>query len=242
MRPGEIEIELVERQTGKHHSRALRRKQLIPAVIYGQGVEGTTSAAIDEKSVLKYGGHKFENTIFSVKSTNPKLSPLKVLMKEVTRHPLSRKALHVDMYAVDMKKPVRVPVELRYEGKAAGLAEGGVLQSLLRELMVECLPALIPEFIPVDVTNLNIHESLHINDLKLPDGVKAVSAENLALVTVTVIKDEVLTAAPAADAAAAVPEVIGKGKKPEEGAAAPAAGGAAPAAGAKAPAAKTDKK
>jgi len=103
-----------------------------------------------------------------------------------------------------------------------------LLQPIMRQIEVECLPGKIPEFISVDVTNLGIHQSVHLADVTLPEGVKAVTG-NVALVTVAVIEEEAATpvaaaaaapgAAPAAGAAAE-PEVIKKGKKEEDGAAA----------------------
>lgn len=232
---GNFEVPVESRSTGRHNSRVLRKGQKIPGVVYGAGVKGNHHFAADEKLVVKYGSHVFENTILTLKSSDSKLNDVKVLLKEIIRHPVTRRPLHIDFWAIDLKKSVRVNVEVRFEGRAAGLADGGVLQPILREVEVECLPTAIPEFFSLDVSNLGVHDTLHISDIKLPDGVKTVSHENLALVTVTVIREEEVApaAAAAVPGAAAEPEVIAKGKKPEEGAAAAPAGGDAKAAAAK---------
>lgn len=239
MKPGQIELQADPRKVKKEKNNVLRRKSLIPGIVYGTTMKQPVAFQMAEKQVVKYGTHQYENTIFTLKSSDKTLDNVKVLIKDLTRNTLNRRPLHLDLLAVDMTKPVKVSVELKYIGKAEGVSSGGVLQPILREILVECLPTSIPESISVDVSPLGVHESLHISDIKFPEGVKAVTHENLAIVTVTVIAEE--AAAPvAAAAAAAEPEVIGKGKKPEEGAEGAAAGGATPAKAA-APA-KADKK
>jgi large subunit ribosomal protein L25 len=236
MKQGQFELEVSVRPTGRHNSRVLRKQDMTPGVVYGTGIKGNIHLSAVEKFVRKYATGEFENTILTLKSSDAALNGVKVLLKDIAVHPVTRRPVHMDLWAIDLKKPVRVNVEVRYEGKAIGLADGGVLQSLLREIEVECLPTEIPEFIATDVSNLGVYDTLHISDLKLPAGVKSTAKEDLALVTVTIVKEEV--AAPVAVAAAAAePEVAAKGKKPEEGAAAGAAG-AKPAAAAAKPAAK----
>jgi large subunit ribosomal protein L25 len=92
--------------------------------------------------------------------------------------------IHIDFYEVDVNKPLQTTVPLHFIGKPQGVTAGGLLQSLRRDITVECLPRSIPEFIAVDVSALNIHDTLHIEDLTLPEGVKAVFDTNEAVVTV----------------------------------------------------------
>ncbi len=248
MKQGQFELQVTGRETGRHQSRMLRNKLVVPGVVYGAGVKGNVHLCGEEKIIRKYASHEFENTILTLRSSDKVLDGVKVLVKEVSRHPVTQRPLHVDFWAIDLNKPIRVYVEVRFDGKAAGLAEGGVLQPLLREIEVECLPTSIPEFLACDVSSLGIHDTLHISDLKLPSGVKSVSTDDLAIVTVTVIREEEVAApTPAAAAAAgaatpAEPEVIAKGKKPEEGAAAAAPGAKPAAGGAAAPAKPAAKK
>ena len=236
MKPGEISIPLQARSTDLHLS-GIRKDKNVPAVIYGAGLKNGFPCMTDSGTLLKYGTHHYENTIFKIESNDTNLKGKMVLLKEISRHPVTRNPLHVDFYSVDMNKPVRVPVEFKFEGKAAGVADGGTVQPVMREILVECLPTKIPDSIVVDVTPLKIADSLHVKDITFPDGVKPVTHENLTIVTCIYIKEEVITPVAAADAtaAAAEPEVIAKGKPKEGEAAAP--GAAAPAA-----AAKTEKK
>lgn len=218
----DIQIEVSTRQTGKSAVRKLRREKQVPGVVYGATENKTFSA--EEKMIVKYNTSKFENAIFTLKSKDSKLNGLKVLLKEVASHPVTRRPSHIDMLAIDLNKEVRVYVELRLEGKAAGIGDGGLLEQLVREIEVECLPAKIPQYLSVDVTRLGVGEAAHLQDIKFPDGVKATSHENIAVATVTIVKEEVV----AAPTVAAVPGAEGAAAPGAEGAAAP---GAAPAAG-----------
>jgi len=219
MQQQNLEILVENRKVGKLHCRKYRRLQKIPGVVYGSGKQNFNFVT-EEKILRKYAGQKYENVIFTLKSDEAAVNGTKVLLKEVIVQPVTRRPLHVDMLAIDMNKEVKISVELRFEGKAEGISEGGVLQPILRQLEVWCLPAKIPEFIAVDVSPLHVGQALHLSEIKLPDGVRATTHEDIALVTVTVIKDEEPT--PQATAAAAATAA---------GAAAPVAGGAAPAAG-----------
>ena len=227
MAKDKIEIPVSARMSGKHNSRSSRIEGKIPAVIYGPKTEPMNVSA-DELTVRRYQGRKFESTIFALKGEG-KANGLSVILRDVQVHPVTRRPLHVDFFAPDMSKPVRVKVELRLIGKAQGLSEGGLLEHMLRELEIEVLPLEIPDFIEADVTALGLGDALHVSDLKVGKGVTFISLPTLTIATVAVPREEV--AAPVAAAAAPAAGAAG--------AAAPAAGaaGAKPAAGAKAPAA-----
>lgn len=227
MKGQQIELTVSARKSGKHHSRQLRKSGMVPGVLYGNKSKQVVTFATEEKALRKYSASQYENSIFKLKSDISSVNGTPVLIKSIDVHPVNRRPLHVDFYEVDMNKAVRVSVELRFEGKAIGLSEGGLLQPLMRQIEVECLPGNIPEFIAIDVSNLGVHQSIHLGEVTLPEGVKAVTG-NVALVTVGIIEEEAATPAAAAATpgaaapAAAEPEVIKKGKKEEEGAAAAA--------------------
>jgi large subunit ribosomal protein L25 len=237
-----IELEVQPRsEIGKGANRRLRNKGLIPAVMYGASKKNFNIQASTKIMNQIVSGHN-ENAIITLKSVQPEVNGKHVLVKEWDRDVLTRLPQHVDFYEIDLKKSVRVKVPLHFVGKAKGVTDGGLVSPIVREIEVDCLPTSIPEFIEVDVSALGIGDSIHIEELAVPEGVKKHFNENYTLVTCTFIKEEVIAAPVAADAAAgpAEPEVIAKGKKEEEGAeggdkkAAPAAGGAkAPAAPAK---------
>lgn len=224
-----VEIPVTARQTGKHFSRMSRTAGQIPAVVYGPKTT-PVNVLVEERFIRKYAGKKFESTIFNLASTEKGVDKLAVLMKDVQVHPVSRRPVHIDFFAIDMDSNIRVSIGIRFEGKPEGLSEGGVLELIVREVEVECKPNEIPEEIVVDVSSLGVGDALHVSDIKPKSGVKILSLPTLTLATVAVPKEEaapVVAAAAATDAAA-----------PAAGAAAPAAGAAAPAAAAK----KDDKK
>jgi large subunit ribosomal protein L25 len=218
------DLTVESRQTGKHNSRALRRERKVPAVVYGS-LSKPMNITIDESSVLRFNTRAHENTLFNLKSADSSLNNIVVLMKDVNVHPLTRRPQHVDLFALDLKKAVRVAVEIKLEGKPIGLSEGGLLNVVNRQIEIECLPTEIPESFSADISGLGVGDALHASDVKVPAGVKVISAPELTIAVVNLFVEE--EAAPAAAAAEA---------------AAPAAG--APAAGAAAPAAakKEDKK
>lgn len=232
-----IEIKVDKRETGKHSARALRREKRVPSIVYGQKVKNIPMFA-DEISVLKYKSALKDNSLFKFVSEDAGLNGLMALMKEIDRDPVSQRPMHVDFYAVDLAQTVRVKVEVSFTGKPVGLAQGGFLTVVNRYVEVECKVSDIPENLTADVSNLNVNESLHLSEVQMPAGIKAVSSGDTTLATVTIITEEELQAATTATAAT-TPVV--EGEAPAEGAAAaPAAGAAAPA-DAKAAPAKEEK-
>lgn len=202
----------------------LRRAGKVPAVFYGPGKIGQSVCVDAREFRMKLDGLEGSHLI-QLLSPAGDFNEKMVLLKEVQRHPVTSSPMHIDFYEVDVNKPITVTVPLHFIGKAQGVTAGGLLQSLRREVTVECLPREIPEFIQVDVTSLGLHDTVHIADLVLPAGVKAVYDTNDAVVTVA---SPVTEAKPTAEAA--------------EGAAAEGAAPAPAAAGTAGGAAKTEKK
>jgi large subunit ribosomal protein L25 len=168
-----------------------------------------------------------------------------VLLKEYQQDPLTRQLLHADFIDVRENEQVKVNVPLVLVGKPAGVLEGGVLSQSRRELEVYALPGAIPEKIEVDVGAMKIAQSLHINEVKLPEGVKVKSQVNYTIAVVSVPEKEevapVVAAVPVAGAPGAAPAAADA--KPGDAKAADGkAGAAAPAADAKAGGGKKDEK
>lgn len=195
-----IELTVEPRDTGKGNSRELRTNKKVPAVIYG--AIKPVNVFIDENTVKKYNTRAYENALFNLKSSNKDANGQVALIKSVDIHPLSRRPQHVDLFALDLKKPVRVSVEVRLEGRPVGLAEGGLLNVVMRSVEVEVLPTDIPEFFTVDISGLNVGESIHASDLKLTGSIKLITDEGATIAGVVVQEDEAPAAAPVAAAAA----------------------------------------
>lgn len=223
-----IDLNVEARESGRASSRALRVSRRVPAVVYGS--LDPANISLEENAVIKYNTRAFENSLFKLKAKDSKLNGVVVLLKDVVVHPVTRRPQHVDLHAIDLKKAIRVNVEVRLEGKPVGLAEGGLLNVVNRTIEVECLPTEIPEFFTADISNLGVGDALHVSDLTLPATLKVLSTPETTIAVVNLfVEEEVAPTPAAADAAAAA--------APAAGGAAPAAPGTAPAAGAAAPAA-----
>ncbi|MGZ6989303.1 MAG: 50S ribosomal protein L25 [Thermoanaerobaculia bacterium] len=229
-----IVVEVEKRlTTGKNAANRLRAQDQIPAVLYGGGKDMETwSLQVPRKTLatlLNKGLHG--NAIFklNLKGTD---QTRHVMIRDLALDPVSRKMLHVDFVRVLLDRKLRVKSEIEIEGVANGVKTGGILNIVTHEILIECLPADIPESVKVDVSAMEIHDSLRVSDLKLGDKIKVLENADRVLAHVGVPKAEevpvaaVAAAVPGAEGAAAAPaepEVIKKGKKEEEGAeAAPA--------------------
>lgn len=220
-----LELAVEQRQTGKSSCRAARKNKLVPAVIYG--AINNLNVTIAENDVVKYNSRKFDNALFTLKSANKEANGKVVLIKSVDLNPLSRRPVHADLYVLDLTKTVKVFVEVRTEGKPVGLADGGLLSIVNRQVEIEVLPNDIPDYFSIDVSHLGVGESVHVSDLKLPNGVKMLSSVDQTLAVVSTIEEEV-AATPAVDAAAAPATAAAPAKDAK--AAAPAKDAKAPAA------------
>jgi len=207
---------------GKNHMNRLRAQGLLPAVLYGHQ-ETSLSLSMTEgalKKALQQGG---PNVILSLALEGAK-EPKTALIKEMQRDPITGKIIHVDLYQISLKDKITVRVPLQVVGLAecTGIRDGGILEHHLRDLEVRCLPTAIPASIPTDISGCKIGDSLHVSDLKIPEGVEVLTSKGEAVLSVTV-PTEIVEAVPAAvDAAAAAPtqpEVIGEKEREERRAA-----------------------
>ena len=200
----EIQVEARDKQR-KRDARRLLRDGKIPAILYGPKMTAVT-LALDKKEFSRRVAGLQGSHLVRLKSASATLAEKVALVKDMQFHPISGDVIHADFYEVDLSAKIQVHVPLHFVGKAVGIVNGGVLQPILREIEVECLPLDIPEFFNVDVTALDIGDSVHIEDLQMPDGVVSVAEDNLALVAVvppTVEAVETTTAAPVEGAAIA---------------------------------------
>ena len=202
---------------------ALRRQGRVPAVLYGPGSPPTpvSVSGSELRDSLSTASHA---RIVRLKSGASDLDGRHVIFKEVQRAPVSGAVLHADLYEVDLTRAIQVEVPLKFTGRARGVADGGILQPLVRALTVECLPLEIPEAIEIDVTELGVHDVIHISAVKVPGNVEPIFDQDYAVVSVL----------PPTVAEAPTPQAAVVEGAPEEGAPAEgaAAGVAAPAEGA----------
>ena len=198
----------------KSRRNQLRREGHIPAVLYGPK-SAPTPIAISGAELRARVSASARQRLMKLKSNSPELNDRHVIVKEIQRAPVSGNFLHADLYEVDLTRPLRVSVPLRFVGKAHGVAEGGILGPLVREVEVECLPLEIPEVVEVDVTALDIHDVIHISAVAFAGNVKPIFDTDYPVVTV--LPPTVAEAPVAAAAAEAAPA---EGAEAAEGAAA----------------------
>lgn len=226
---------------GKGAARRLRNGGQIPAVAYGKGLATALPLAVAPKDIITVlKSERGKNTVLSMKVGGEK--DLLVMIKDFTLHPVNRTLEHVDFVEVKLDRAVDIDVPLVALGKPIGLTNGGIIRQVYRTVPVRCLPDKIPLKIEVDISHLDIHESLPMKDLPLSEGVEIrLPPEQTVIAIVAPEKDRAEE-----EAAAAAPGAVA-GAAPAAGAAAaagakPAAGAPAAAAGAKPAAGKDDKK
>jgi len=200
-------------ETGKNVNRRLRRRGLIPGVVYGTGKAAVPVAVSPREigAILKSASG--ENTLFDLDLGGTRR---KVILKEFQREPLRGKLLHADFYEVALDKVITVKVHIELEGTPVGVKlQGGIVDFVTRELEVECLPADIPEHVEIDVSELMLGQSVRLRDLG--EQVRWTSVSDPDLMLVHVITPRIVEEAPKpaeaeAAAAPAEPEIIKKGK------------------------------
>ena len=164
----------------------MRRQGFIPAVVYGPESESMKLSVKREEllSILRKGS--IDTTLIDLEISNGRESTKKVvLIRDLQRDYLSLDYLHVDFYEVPLDKKITVEVPIVFVGKPIGVAKGGIMEQLRRRLAIECLPGDIPEHIEIDISELDIGDSIHVEDVSLPPGVTSAEEANYAIVTVT---------------------------------------------------------
>ena len=169
--------------TGKGICRQLRSKGLIPAVVYGKGMETVPVTVNPKELAVAISGEGGQNRLITLKGGGS-LDGNVIIVADLLKDPMKGTLRHVDLHKIDLAQKVRVEVAISLVGTAAGVKEGGLLDFAMHSVEVECLPHAIPEHIDVDVTDLTIGHSIHVGDLKLPVGVKVLEDAKASIVSV----------------------------------------------------------
>jgi large subunit ribosomal protein L25 len=228
----------VRNKLGSQKMKDLRKAGVIPAVVYGGGSEPISVQIARNDFERTMRKHQGESVIFHVhvQDNGKAVVDFPALMRDIQHDPVSDFVTHLDFHRISLDKEISIRVPVILKGEAVGLKKpGATLEHMVRELEVICLPKNIPHQIELDVTNLDIHNSIHVREVKLPDGVRTKADPESAIVAVVFATREAEPVAGAAEAPAEL-EVIKekpKDEKAAEGAAAAPAAAAKPAAGAK---------
>lgn len=203
-------------ETGKGAARSLRRKDIVPGILYRGG--GSLPIKLPKKEVMQFINTTSGQQVMVTLRFSDGESKL-ALIKEFQVDPLRRELLHADFFEVSLTEKLKVNVRILVTGEPIGVKrDNGILQYHLREIEIECLPDKVPGHVDIDASGLEIGQSLHVRDLKLGEDIRVITEPGE--VIVNVIAPLVEAAAPAEEAvpaeAAAEPEVVKKGKKEEE--------------------------
>jgi large subunit ribosomal protein L25 len=227
-----VDVE-IRQENGKGNARRTRAAGKVPAVLYGRK-EQPVPINVDPLALVRsLDKERRRNTVFSLAiNGDGAAGPVTAMIRDVQFDPVSRKIVHVDFLRVSLDEEVRVTVPLHLKGTPVGVVNGGNLHHAVYELPIAAKPTAIPLKIEIDVSGLNIGQAVHVSDLKLGAGVRALLAPKASLASVVAPRQEKVE-----EAAAAAPGAEGAAATPAEGAAAPAAGAAGKKEGEKAPAA-----
>lgn len=201
--------------TGKGGARKARAAGLIPGVLYGHGEQpvAVTIGARDFQVALRQ--HKGGNAIVNLAVSGGEFT---ALIRDVQYDPLTHDILHLDFQHISLTETIEVKVAVHLTGLPIGVKDGGgILETILRDLEVRCLPTAIPPSIQVDVSHLNIGDSVHVRDVSMPDVVILNEVdETIATVVPPTVMEEKAAEEVVTEAASTEPEVIAKGKKDED--------------------------
>lgn len=193
-------------------TKKIRQAGQIPAVVYGKDKD-STSVSVDSMELIRTVREEGVNAIISLDIENGQT--VDVMLHDYQMHPIKDEVMHADFYMIDMTEEMDVEVPLRLEGEAEGAREGGILQQPLYELQVRAIPSAIPEEITVDVSKLDIGDTITIADLPVEDEYTFLDEEDtpIAIVLPPEAEEEEETEAPDLSIE---PEVVGAEDDDEE--------------------------
>jgi large subunit ribosomal protein L25 len=158
---------------GKGASRRLRREGKVPAILYGGGGDPVSLTLLQHEIKHQLDHEAFYSHVLTIKAGDKKQ---KAILRDVQRHPYKPILLHLDFLRIQEDTAIRVNVPLHYvnEEASVGIKKGAVVTNAATDVEVECLPKHLPEYIEVDLAEVDVGETLHLTDLKLPEGVQLV--------------------------------------------------------------------
>ena len=212
----EFKIQAKQREgRGKNDSRRARREGLVPITVYGGGAETIAAVAPLKDLAAILRSESGRNTIFTVDVEGVGVS--EVMFHDRQIDPIRGRLIHADLTRLVKGQKIEVTVPLHLVGEPVGVKESqGVLEQILREVEIRCEPRSIPDSIDVDVTHLDVHDVLHISDLKVAEGIEILQDAEEVVATVGIVREEAEPTPVIEGEEPAEPEVIGKGKKEDE--------------------------
>jgi large subunit ribosomal protein L25 len=214
----EITVRATAREdTGKNASRRLRRQGLVPLTIYGGEGETISVAAPLKDLAAVLRAETGQNTVFTLDAEG--IGASEVLFQDRQIDPITNRLIHGDLKRLVRGQKIEITVPLHLTGEAIGVREeGGVLEQIVREIEIRVRPRDIPDAIDIDVSNLGVHDVLHVSDIPANEAMEILTSPDTVIATVGIITEEEIAESlttPTEDEQTE-PEVIGKGKDEEE--------------------------
>lgn len=212
----EITIRARQREgRGKNDARRARREGLVPVTVYGgEGESVSAVAPLSELAAIlrSEAGH---NSIFTIDIEGVGAS--EVMFQDRQIDPVRGRLVHADLRRLVSGQKMEFTVPIHLVGEPIGVREqSGVLEQVMREIEIRCDPRNIPDSIDLDVTNLGVHDVLHVSDIPQNENIEILAAPETVIATVGIVREEPVEAPAAEEEAPVEPEVIGKGKKEDE--------------------------
>lgn len=182
MQEKQLNVEL-RSKTGKGISRQLRMADMVPGVVYGKGMDPIAVSINHRELRAATAGEGGQNNLITLVGGGS-LDQCMAIIVDLQRDALKGTYRHVDLHRVNMTEKLRVTVPVILKGTSIGVKEGGLLDLAHHELHVECLPGNIPDHIEIDITNLAVAHSIHVNEISLPEGVKLLDNPKTPVVSV----------------------------------------------------------
>ncbi len=213
----EYKVQAKQREgRGKNDARRTRRDGMVPITVYGGGIETVAAVAPlrDLAAILRSEAGR--NTIFTIEVEGVGVS--EVMFHDRQVDPVRGRLIHADLTRLVKGQKIEVTVPLHLIGEPFGVKEKqGVLEQIIREIEIRCEPREIPDSIDVDVSHLDVHDVVRVSDIKVSETIEILTPAEVVLATVSIVKEEVAPTPALEGEEPAEPEVIGKGKKEEEG-------------------------
>ena len=214
----EYRVKATQREgRGKNDARRVRREGMVPVTVYGGGAETVAAVAPARDLAAILRSESGRNTIFTIEVDG--VGESEVMFHDRQIDPVKGRLIHADLTRLVKGQKIEVTVPLHLVGEPIGVKEKqGVLEQIIREIEIKCEPREIPDVLEVDVSNLDVHDVLHVSDIPVSEAIEILTDAEQVIATVGIVKEEELAATtPAEGEEPAEPEVIGKGKKEEEG-------------------------
>jgi large subunit ribosomal protein L25 len=214
----DITVRAVRRDgRGKNDSRRARRDGQVPVTMYGGGVDAIAALVSLKELAAILRSDTGRNTIFTLDVEG--VEATEVMFADRQIDPVRSRLIHADFKRLVKGEKIEATVPLRLIGEPIGVREqSGVLEQIIRDIEIRCEPREIPEALEVDVSNLGVHDVLHVSDIPTSEGIEILAEADTVIATIGVVKEEpVAVVAPVEGEVPTEPEVIGKGKKEDEG-------------------------